>query len=171
MRCRFVEATSEEAGILVTTAQRHSRLCSVVGMSFVAPGSSLRTVELHVIVRGNHDALRGVCHAVGQTQRGVWQPIVEQPLPAAEDDRMDEQDVRIDEPVAHQRLQEIAAAEDDEVEAWLSLQTRDRLSRVAGESVEFSQGSGSRSVLEATYFCERLRIALYGLSVRFGHTS
>jgi len=64
----------------------------------------------------------------------VRQTIVEQSLPAAEDDGMDEQDVRIDQLVAHQRLQQIAAAQNDEVEARLRFQVGDRVRRLTGKN-------------------------------------
>jgi hypothetical protein len=38
-------------------------------------------------------------------------------------------------------------------------------------SVEFCHGSGSVSVVDATYFCALLSTSVYGLSVRLGQTA
>ena len=96
-------------------------------------------------------------------------PVREQALPAAEDDREDHQPVLVHEVVLHQRLDELAAAVDQDVAAVGLLQ----LGHLAGTSslitVELFQ-VGSPRVLETTYLGMLLNLSANSPS-REGHAA
>jgi hypothetical protein len=81
---------------------------------------------------------------------------------------MDQQHVRVDERVPHERLDELAAAENDHVGVGLGLERRDRSRPVSLSSVELAHGNGSLSVVEATYVSVLFRASVKGLSSNVG---
>ena len=70
---------------------------------------------------------------VGQAQVVGVDPVAEQALAAAEDDRVDEQPVLVDQVVAQELVDEVRAAVDEEVAAGLRLQLPDLGGHVAGD--------------------------------------
>ena len=65
---------------------------------------------------------------------------------------MDEKHVLVDQPVVHERPDELTAAENDEIASRLLLERSHGPRGLAGRRRELLHGSGSSSVLEATYF-------------------
>ena len=77
---------------------------------------------------------------------------------------MEHQPVLVDQVVAHQRLGELAAADDLEVLSGLLLELGDRLGDVALEQTRVAPRQGSSRVVEATYFGRLFRVAAMGSS-------
>jgi hypothetical protein len=65
---------------------------------------------------------------------------------------VNEQHVLVDQVMAHQRLDQLSAAEDHDVLAGCSLSLATASMASSPRSVELLHGSGSASVVEATYF-------------------
>ena len=83
---------------------------------------------------------------------------------------MDDQLELVDEVPSHERPYQLAAAEDGEVILAVLLELCDGIAASPLSSVEFFHGSGSFSVVEATYFCVLSSTSVNGLSVRPGQT-
>ena len=79
----------------------------------------------------SHHLLVG--HALHEAERRAVRVVGEQPPPSPQHQRVDQQEVHVDEAVAHQRLQEFAAAHHDHVLARLLLEPGHCLCGVAGE--------------------------------------
>ena len=76
----------------------------------------------------------------------------EQPVPRPEHERMDHQQVLVDQAGRHQRSDQVAAAEDRQRSVGLLLEVGHRAAASPSSRIEFSHGSGSLSVRDAMYF-------------------
>ncbi len=84
---------------------------------------------------------------------------------------MDREHVSVDEVVPHQRPDQLTASEHHEVLVRPLPELGHGLRGLPAEQRGETQGSGSSSVLEATYFCVRFSTSVNGLSsVRLGQT-
>jgi hypothetical protein len=83
--------------------------------------------------KGQDRDTRARCLAVDQPQGGRRTSVVEQPLTAAQHDRVDPELAGLDEVVVQQRLRELATALDQQVPTGLLLELGYRLGDLSGE--------------------------------------
>src|SRR5215208_7091313 len=98
-----------------------------IGKAFRSSGGERSGLELAGgLVRPDHDA-RARDLAVSELQPGRDRALGEQPLARTEDDRKDHQVVRVDQVVAHQRLNEVATAVNLQLGPIFLLEGRDTI--------------------------------------------
>ena len=138
--------------------------------SGLADGSRRRLVERErpaldlagSLVRRDRDARGRGLHVAEPKPRGD-RAVAEEPLAPTDDDRKRPDDERVDEVVAEQRLDQVGAADHEDVAAVRGFQCRDGLGDVALEQRRVSPGSSS-SVREATCLRAELSLAASGSS-------
>jgi hypothetical protein len=103
-------------------------------------------------VVGRDDDAGGGDHGVGQSQLAARSGVGEQPLPLSQDQRMDEDEVLVDEVLLGEPADQLAAAQDRDRAIGSVPQGRDRGGQVTGEQGGVLPREGSLAVDEATYF-------------------
>src|SRR6266851_3130624 len=140
-------------------------------VSWPSPQRSNRGSRPRGVIGRDHDA-GGSRLGVDESQRDLRAVLTEQTLSCPQHKRVYEEYVGVDQITPHQRLRQLAAAEDHESFPDWSLSLATAVAASPRSRVELIHGSGSFNVVEATYFMVLLSTSVKGLGFgRFGQTA
>src|SRR5215216_5456041 len=103
------------------------------------------------LVGRDHDAV-GRSLGVEELKSGIYTAVSKETAARPQNQRVDQEHILVDEVMLHERLHELAAAHNQEVLPGCALSSASTSGTSPLSRVELLHGSGSFSVLEATYF-------------------